>query len=151
MSGRNRSALPASYQFSALAKDLHRMGPETRRKLGNEFLRIGQAALSDARSRAGAWSSQIPSAISGRATVTANRLGFELRVSRRVPHARPYEGISQQGSTAYFRHPVFGNTEVWRSQKTRPYLWPAVRGREADMRRSVGQAYEDAARECGFR
>jgi hypothetical protein len=55
-----------------------------------------------------------------------------VRVSASVPHARPYEGISQQGSTSYFRHPVFGNRENWVSQATRPYAWPAVLGRRDD-------------------
>ena len=87
----------------------------------------------------------------GISDMTRGRVGVELRVSKGVPHARPYEGISQQGSTSYFRHPVFGNREVWVSQNTRPYLWPAVRGRARDMRAAVEQAFEDAARESGFR
>jgi hypothetical protein len=149
----NRSALPASVQFSQLAKDLHRMGGTQRRKLRGEFARIGQSALSDARSRAGAWSRRIPSAISTRGVTDANqaRVGVELRVSKSVPHARPYEGISQQGSTAYFRHPVFGHTDRWVSQKTRPYAWPAAKGREKDMRTAVLKTFEDTARDCGFR
>jgi hypothetical protein len=150
----NRSATPASYQFSQLQKDLGRMSTAQRRKLGAEFTRVGQAALSDARSRAGAWSSRIPSAITGRPVVdmTRGRVGYELRadVSEAVPHARVFEGISQQGSSAYFRHPVFG-TDRWVSQRTRPFMWPAVRGRAADLRRGVEKAVDDAAREAGFR
>lgn len=129
------------------------MGPAQKRRLKTEFSRIGQSALSDARSRAGAWSRRIPSAISTRPIADAGqaRVGVELRVSKSVPHARAYEGISQQGSTSYFRHPVYGNTENWVSQKTRPYAWPAARGREGDMRRAVENTFEAAARECGFR
>lgn len=153
MAGGNRSAMPASYQFSQLQKDLHAMGPKQRKRLRKEFLRISQSAASDAKSRAGAWSRRIPSAISNRAQTDTGRgrVGAEVRVSARVPHARPYEGISQQGATTYFRHPVFGNTENWVSQQTRPYLWPAVKGREADMRRAVEKTVDDVARECGFR
>jgi hypothetical protein len=149
----NRAALPASVQFSQLAKDLNKMGPAQRRRLRVEFTRIGQSALSDARSRAGAWSSRIPSAISTRpiTDTTRGRVGVELRVSRSVPHARPFEGISQQGSSSYFRHPIFGNTERWVSQETRPYAWPAARGRAGDAQRAVRESFEDAARECGFR
>jgi hypothetical protein len=65
----NRAAQPASLQFSALARDLNRMGPVQRRRLKTEFTRIGQSALSDARSRAGAWSSRIPAAISSRSVI----------------------------------------------------------------------------------
>lgn len=148
----SRSVVPASIQFDQLARDLNRMGPAQQRRLRTEFTRIGQAALSDARSRAGAWSSRIPAAISTRPIVdtTRGRVGVELRVSKSVPHARAFEGISQQGSSSYFRHPVFGRDQ-WVSQKTRPYAWPAARGRAADAQRAVVQTYEDAARECGFR
>ena len=131
------------------------MSSAQRKRLRAEFARVGQSALSDARSRAGAWSRRIPSQISGKpiTDMMRGRVGFELRVdvSEAVPHARAYEGISQQGSMAYFRHPVFGNTEVWVSQSTRPFLWPAVRGRAADLRRGVERAVEDAARDAGFR
>lgn len=118
-----------------------------------EFTRIGQAALSDARSRAGAWSKRIPSAISTRpiVDVTRGRVGVELRVSRKVPHARAFEGITQQGSAGYFRHPVFGNTGRWVRQATRPYAWPAARGRADDARRAVEKTFEAAVREAGFR
>lgn len=54
-----------------------------------------------------------------------------------------------QGGT--FRHPVFGNREEWVSQATRPYAWPAIRGRIPQITADVGTAYENAARECGFR
>jgi hypothetical protein len=149
----NNTAAPASFQFTQLQRDLHAMGPKQRKKMRAEFLRISSAAASDARSRAGAWSQRIPSAISNRALIDMGRgkVGAEVRVSKSVPHARAYEGISQQGSTSYFRHPVYGNTENWVSQKTRPYLWPAVRGREGDMNRAVQQVVDESARECGFR
>lgn len=151
--------MPASHQFTQLARDLHRMGPVQRRRLQTEFTRIGQSMLSDARSRAGAWSSRIPSAISVRpiASAVTARVGVELRVSKSVPHARAYEGISQQGSISHFRHPVYADPDktrnewTWRDQPTRPYAWPAVRGREPAARRAVGDAFEAAARECGFR
>lgn len=131
------------------------MGNVQRRMLAANIARVGQSALSDARSRAGGFSRRIPSAITGKPIVdaTRGRVGYELRVdvSEAVPHGRVFEGISQQGSSGYFRHPVFGNTERWVSQPTRPFLWPAARGRTADMRSGVEQAAEDAARACGFR
>lgn len=151
---RNRATMPASYQFEQLQRDLYRMGSGQRRRIRQGAERVGQAALSDARSRAGAWSRRIPSAITmrGYTDMARGRAGVELRVSKSVPHARPYEGISQQGSSAYFRHPVYGHRDrKWAEQKTRPYLWPAVRGRARAMRAAVEQAVDDAARECGFR
>lgn len=147
--------MPASYQFEQLQRDLYQMGSRQRAGIRREAERIGQAALSDAKSRAGAWSTRIPSAITmlGYTNTTLGRAGVELRVAvtEQAPHARAYEGISQQGSIHHFRHPVFGNREVWVSQTTRPYLWPAVRGRQNAMRSAMEQVVEQAARECGFR
>jgi hypothetical protein len=148
-----RSVMPASWQFTQLQRDLNRMGTEQRKRLRSSLMQVGQAAHSDARSRAGAWSRRIPSAITLKPYMsqTQGRVGAELRVSRSVPHARAYEGISQQGSSAYFRHPVYGNTQVWVRQQTRPYLWPAVQGRLNEINRTVDKLVQDAARESGFR
>lgn len=124
------------------------MGPAGRRRLKVEFQRIGQAALSDARSRAGSWSARIPAAITARPMV-GDKVGVQLRTSlTKAPHARAYEGITAPGDS--FRHPVFG-TDRWVDQRTRPFLWPAVRGRRKQMEAAATAAYEAAARECGFR
>lgn len=125
------------------------MGPAGRRRLRVAFERAGRSAESDAKSRAGAWSSRIPAAISMRPNIGGDSIGVTLRASAAAaPHARPYEGMGQGGS---FRHPVFGNRERWVDQATRPFLWPAVRGRRAEITAACAAAYEDAAREVGFR
>jgi hypothetical protein len=104
--------------------------------------------LADARSRA-SWSSRIPSAISVRGSATnENRVGVELRVSAAsAPHARPFEGMGQGGS---FRHPVFGR-DRWVAQATRPYAFPAVRAASDRIAPQIAAAFEDAAREVGFK
>jgi hypothetical protein len=137
----------ASFQFSQLARDLYRMPPATRRRLRRSFQQAGQAALSDAKSRA-SWSHRIPAAISGKSELSVDRIGYTLRASvANAPHARPYEGMGQGGK---FRHPVFGHRDRWVTVATRPYLWPAVRGRVNDITTAANDAFEAAARECGF-
>lgn len=141
----------ASVQVSDLARDLYRMGPAARRQLRASFARIGQAAQSDARSRA-RWSRRIPAAIALRPITDMNRgrVGFELRVSaRQAPHARAFEGITTRNDR--FRHPVFGNRDVWVDQQARPFLWPAVHGRAPEAQRAATEAFEQAARDAGFR
>lgn len=138
----------ASYQFSQLARDLYRMPAATRKQLRRRFEQVGQAALSDAKSRA-SWSSRIPASITGKPELSVDRIGYTLRASTaRAPHARVYEGM---GSGGTFRHPVYGNRENWVTQATRPYLWPAVRGRVNDITSAASDAFESVARECGFR
>ena len=135
--------------MAQLARDLHRMGPAGRRRLRTEMERAGQSALSDARSRAGQWSRRIPASLSLRSDMREDRFGVQLRASASAaPHARPFEGI---GTGGQFRHPVYGHRDRWISQATRPFMWPAVAGRREQITQSVAAAYEQAARECGFR
>lgn len=143
----------ASAELSKLARDLHRMGPATRRELRETFDRLGAPVLADARRRAG-WSTRIPGAMSIRPIVDTGRgrVGIALRVdTEQAPHARSYEALSNQGSSGYFRHPVFGNLDVWRSQVTRPFAVPAVVAKGERARRLALDAVEKAVRECGFR
>lgn len=144
----------ASTQFSQLQRDLNRMSVRQRRQMQAQIARVGQAALSDARSRAGMWSSRIPNAISGRprASSATGVVGYTLYVNVRkaAPHGRAFEGITRDGPSE-FDHPVFGSATRWATQKTRPFLWPAVRGRAPEMLRGIEKAIEDAAREAGFR
>jgi hypothetical protein len=139
---------PGSVQLSQLARDLYRMGPAGRRRLAKAFRDAGQPLEADAKSRA-SWSSRIPAAIKvSPMTGAGDRVGVQLRVSTaNAPHARPYEGMGQGGS---FRHPVFGR-DRWVSQATRPYAWPAVKAAGDRIQPAIAAAYEDAARECGFR
>jgi hypothetical protein len=141
-----------SVQFSQLAKDLHRMPRATRRRLKAEIDRLAQPLLADTRRRAG-WSTRIPGAIAVRTEASAAkvRYGVQLRVDQDVaPHARPFEGMSNRGDE--FRHPVFGDRDAaWVPQKTRPFAWPAVRAAGEKLRPQMVAAFEDAARECGFR
>jgi hypothetical protein len=142
-----------SVAVSKLAAELHRMPAATRRALRRRLTALGQPLLSDARRRA-SWSSRIPAAMSVRPIADANRgrVGIQLRVNAsQAPHARPYEGLSAQGSESYFRHPVFGDRETWVSQLTRPYAFPAVVSAGEKARGEVAAAAEDAAREAGFR
>jgi hypothetical protein len=145
-------ALLGSDQMERLARDLHKMGAAGRRRLTERFARIGQPLLAEARRNAG-WSTRIPAAMSvkGTANQGSGRIGIQLRVSvAQAPHARAYEGLSQQGSDAYFRHPVYGG-DTWVSQKTRPYAVRALVAQGPRAREAILAAYEDAAREAGFR
>lgn len=82
-------------------------------------------------------------------SVTENRLSVQLRVSAQAaPHARPFEGLGESGQ---FRHPVYGHTDRWVPQTTRPFALPAVTAAREKLLPAIGDAYEAAARECGFR
>jgi hypothetical protein len=135
-----------------LARDLHLLGTAGRRRLKARLQAVGQPVLAQARRNAG-WSTRIPSAISVRGIADESRVRFGLALhisAATTPHARAYEGISQQGARGYFRHPVYGG-DTWVSQVTRPYAWPAVQANAETTRQACLAAYEEAARDAGFR
>ncbi|MCU1617192.1 MAG: hypothetical protein JWO98_4732 [Frankiales bacterium] len=135
-------------QVTQLARELNKMPAATRRQLRRTFQAAGQPMLADAQSRAG-WSTRIPGAIRVSTTVSADRMSVQLRVSSAsAPHARPYEGL---GGGGFFRHPVYGRRTAWVSQATRPYALPAVKAASDKLVPELTDAYEAAARECGFR
>lgn len=142
----------ASAEVVKLARDLHKMGPATRRELRSTFDRVASPLLADARRRAG-WSSRIPGAISVRpiTDMGRGRVGVELRVDTdAAPHARPFEDLSAQGNAGYFRHPVFGNLDAWVYQTPRPYIGPAVDAHLNDAQDAIGKALDKALTSAGW-
>lgn len=73
------------------------------------------------------WSSRIPGAVRVKTSFAKAGAGVRVYVdSKRAPHARPYEGLSDGGNRGSFRHPVYGNRDVWVSQATRPFFRPNI-------------------------
>lgn len=106
---------------------------------------VNQAAeLIAAQARANAsWSSRIPGAISTSVRFSS-RGGAVVRVSSAAaPHARPYEGIGNPGST--FRHPVYGN-DWWVEQAERPFLIPARQAKGEAAKALIFAAVKSATR-----
>ena len=132
-----------------LVADLGALSPAMRRELRVAMLRAGKEAHQDARNRA-SWSSRIPAAITMGARTGGKSVGVFLRVdAARAPHGRPFEGITDRRPT--FRHPVFGDRDVWVAQATRPFLAPAVRHAQPAVMNGLRVAVQDAARAGNFR
>lgn len=135
--------------FREFQRQVKGMDKELAKSLNKEFRRvINEHIIPAARSNA-AWSARIPGAI--KPQVTSTRLG--ARVDRKqAPHARPFEGL-QRGlrGRGFFRHPVFGNREVWVNQQTRPFLQPAFDQHGDTAVEAAEQAVTEAARTAGFK
>lgn len=128
--------------FRVAVADLQAMPKEIRKQLRPALKQAADPIVSAARGNA-SWSTRIPAAISTRVL----KRGVEIRVSqKKAPHARPYEGLS--GMT--FRHPVFGDRDVWVAQRARPFLLPAVRAHRDEVRKAVTDVVEQVARDHGF-
>lgn len=124
-----------------LAAKLGSMPEELRKDLRPKLRDAGRIVQREAQANA-SWSTRIPGAITVGSSLTSNG-GAIIRVSRtKAPHARPYEGIAQRGDT--FRHPVFGNTDVWVEEGTRPFLFPAVQSKKEEVMAKVAEAVKSA-------
>lgn len=122
----------------SFADQLRDVPPKIRRNLNPRLRKVAGRIVSTARGNA-SWSSRIPGAISVR---SGARTGVQIVVSKaQAPHGRLYEfGQDRRG----FRHPVFGNTDVWVQQETRPYLVPALRRHGDDVVKEIQAAITDA-------
>jgi hypothetical protein len=131
-----------------LVNDLRKIGDGVGRNLGKEFKKAAGPVASQAKANA-SWSSRIPGAITVGVSSSRRYPGAQIKVSKtKAPHARLFEFPSRGGS---FRHPVFGNREVWVAQKGRPFIRPAVRTKGGEFIKACDRAVDETARAHGFR
>jgi hypothetical protein len=131
-----------------LVNDLRKIGDGVGRNLGKEFKKAAGPVAAQARSNA-SWSTRIPNAITVGVSSSRRYPGAQIKVSKdKAPHARLYEWPGHGGS---FRHPVYGNREVWVSQQGRPFIRPAVRAKGGEFIKACDRAVDETARAHGFR
>jgi HK97 gp10 family phage protein len=133
-----------------LINDLRKIGDGVGRNLGKEFKKAAEPVAAQARSNA-SWSSRIPAAISVGVSSSRRFPGAQIKVAKGpAPHARLYEFGSGRRSKS-FRHPVYGNREVWVEQATRPFIRPAIRAKGNEFIKACDRAVDETARAHGFR
>jgi hypothetical protein len=131
-----------------LVNDLRKIGDGVGRNLGKEFKKAAGPVAQQAKSNA-SWSSRIPGAITVGVSSSRRYPGAQIKVSKeKAPHARLFEWPGRGGS---FRHPVYGNREVWVSQQGRPFIRPAVRAKGGEFIKACDRAVDETARAHGFR
>jgi hypothetical protein len=128
--------------ITMLAKQLGSVPIELRRELRPKLRASAQHIVDDMRQRA-SYSTRIPGAI--RMTVSFSGRGsgggVKIRVdSQKAPHARVLERGNDGSRSSTFRHPVFGNTDSWVSQKTRPFFFPAIKAGKTELRNNIRAA-----------
>jgi hypothetical protein len=131
-----------------IARDLRALPQETRKAVRPLLRQAGELVAQEARGLA-SWSTRIPASVRVRTSFRENREGVKVVAGGpAAPHARPYEGLSSRGDT--FRHPVFGNTDVWVSQETRPFIFPAAEAKSEEVTGLIRAALDDGAASIGF-
>lgn len=126
--------------ITMLTRELGKVPIELRRRLRPALRDSAADIVSDMKSRA-SYSSRIPGAIRLSVSFAKRRGGVHIRVnSKRAPHARVLERGNDGSRSTTFRHPVFGDKEVWVSQPTQPFFFPAIQAGRAGMRRKIAAA-----------
>lgn len=129
-----------------LADELGMVPIELRRQLRPEIRAGAETLVRDMKSRA-SYSSRIPSAIRTTVSFSSKSGGVTIRVdTRRAPHARPLERGNHGGRADSFRHPVFGNRDVWVTQPTRPFFFPAVKAGRKQLVEHISRAVKASLR-----
>jgi len=113
-----------------LARDLRKIDPELAKELRVGLKAVAEPVRLAASTRAWAISAKI----AGPFVVTTS--GVTAKVKNKSTH--PLAGLFEFGNKGSagagpFRHPVFGNREVWVNQPTRPYLAPALAARQEQV------------------
>lgn len=118
---------------------------ELKRELRPGLRAAGKVVADDAKARA-SWSTKIPRAIKVSVTFAGSRQGVSVIVNKnKAPSGRPFEHGGRDGT---FRHPVFGNREVWVSQKARPFLAPALQAKGDEAAKQIEQVVDRVTREA---
>ena len=113
---------------------LGRAPSEINARLSTGFARAGQLVAGKARG----------GAVPAGTTVSSFPLGIHgARIHASNVHGGGTAALEHHGDPGTFRHPVFGLRSVWVSQKAQPFLHPALRESESEVRAVI----EDAMRE----
>lgn len=128
-----------AHQLSDFGRQLRKAAPEVARQFNRDLRQATEGAKVEAQITS-SWSRQIPGSI--RVMGGASNLRIV---------AGPEPVIAELYSRPKgFRHPVFGNREVWVAQKGRPFLWPAWLARREEVWRRIGAGIDKAMRAAGF-
>ncbi len=129
-----------------LRRNMLKVPREMRTAIRRPLREAAQGMMETAQGNA-SWSSRIGPAMRIRTSFSSRRPGVFIQVDRKnAPHARPYEGIVQWT----FRHPVFGNREVWVSQRSRPFLVPALESNEGESLTLIESTIDDVLAKLGI-
>jgi hypothetical protein len=120
-----------------LARDMGGVPMALRREMRPKLRQAGQQLKSELQADYG-WSSRIPGAVRMTTSFGSKTGGVRIFVdAKRAPHARPIENEGQAGK---FRHPLFGNRDVWVEQDARPTFFPAVKRNRENVIRLAADA-----------
>lgn len=140
-----------SRDLQQLAKALRDVDPLMRKQLPARLREAAKPIRDDANSRKPSSKIRV-----GTRVKLNSRNGASVTVVASSPKNPPLAGLLEAGNkgrrnAATFRHPVFGNRDVWVEQPTKPYLRPAGQAHAEEARQRIEQIVDDIAKHLGAR
>lgn len=127
--------------YKQVAKQIRAFDVDLAKKTTKELRALSITAVGAARQEA-SWSRQIPSLI--KPTVT--QAGAGIRVA-----AKPTPvGVLNERKRGEWRHPVFGNKDVWVTQRARASVRPVLEKIGPQLKEAGERAIGEAKREAGI-
>jgi hypothetical protein len=134
------------FPITRLARELGMVPIELRRELRPQLRAAAVHIVDDMKDRA-SYSTRIPNAITMSVAFGARSGGITIRVnSKKAPHARVLERGNDASRSATFRHPVFGDTDVWVTQPTHPFFFPAIKTGRPELQKRISEAVRASLR-----
>jgi hypothetical protein len=134
-------------ELQRLIRDLGQIPKDLQKELRPAVKKAAEVVKRDAQARS-SWSTRIPGAMRVVVKLAGSGAGASVVVSAaKAPHARPYENLGNPGT---FRHPVYGNREVWVPQAARPFLFPAAQAKADAATEEIDKAVREVLRRNGF-
>lgn len=110
--------------------------------------RSPRAEGSNSRRRQGPLRQRVAGAIDHRVTPTGVRFVVDAaKVDSRYGGTLPRYLDGELPKSRRWRHPVFGNAEVWAQQTGTPWFFRTIRRHEETVEKAIGQAMDDIAGE----
>ncbi len=138
----------APSEFKALVKQVKDFDPKLATNLRREMRAAGKDAIADMRSALGSGplGQRIGKGIVTKVETGKNRQGVKIESTGR---GLPDPGFARVYNKPSFRHPVFGNRDVWVQQDGRPYFGRTLRQHESKVRDRVQDALNKAVAAMG--
>lgn len=145
-------------QYRDLARRLREAGRgDLQRRMTREIRRAGDPALRAVQGRfravdvssegAGGYSSGLRARVAAATRISILGTGIRIRVEPKKVDPKHGRTLSFGINGKYWRHPVFGNTQVWTGQRGQEVFYRTLVGFEPAWRRGIDRAMDETERE----
>lgn len=146
---------PARVDMTVQSSDMHDLYVALKGVEGNLRVSLRRRLVASVRpvvsevKTAASFSTRIPKSVKTRVSFAAKHAQVKIYADRRIaPEAAPLEHGGRAGT---FRHPVFGDRNVWSNQPAHPTFYPTINAHRDQISAEIAKVLDDVATEAGFK